>query len=107
MQAIELVEEEHKSRRREALIVERLEGHYEAQEIPFGVVYKWSPGSVVIKCECGARLSLTASNTICSGCGVDYALVARRGLNDSQSTVKKVLHPWRYAGDRTDYGLPY
>ncbi len=105
MQAVELVER-RRTRMRQARIVERLEGHYEAQEMPFGVVYKWSPESVVIECECGARPSLTASKTICGGCGVDYALVARRELNGSQSTVDKVLHPWRYAGDRGDYGLP-
>ncbi len=105
MQAMELVEGRHK-RMRETRIVERLEGHYEAQEMPFGMVYKWSPESSVIECECGASSSLTASNTICGGCGVDYALIARRELNGSQSTVDKVLHPWRYAGDREDYGLP-
>jgi len=106
MQAIELIEERHNSSVREALIVGRLEGHYEAQDIPFGVLYKWSPESVVINCECGARPSFTASNTICGGCGVDYALIARQELNSSQSTVDRVLHPWRYAEDREDYGLP-
>jgi hypothetical protein len=105
MQALELVEERHK-KMRESLIVEHLEGHYEAHEMQFGVVYKWSPESVVIECECGARPTLTASKSICSGCGVDYALVARRELNGSQRTVDKVLHPWRYAGDRKGYGLP-
>jgi|SRR5215217_9154111 len=105
MQAIEFVEGRPK-KIREAKIVGRLEGQYEAQEIPLGVVYKWTPESVVVECTCGARPSLTASRTICGGCGVDYALIARRELNGSQRTVDEVLHPWRYVGDREDYGLP-
>ncbi len=87
-------------------VIEYLEGRYTAQEEPFGVAYKWSPERVVIECKCGARPTLTATMTICSGCGVDHALIARRELNDSQKTVDKVLHPWRYAGDRKGAGLP-
>ncbi len=80
-------------------VIEYLEGRYAAQEVPFGVVYKWSPEGVVMECKCGARPTLTASRTICSGCGVDHANVVRRELNGSrngsQKTVDKVLHPWR------------
>ena len=47
-----------------------------SQEVPFGVVYKWSTGCVVVECECGASTTLTASTGICSGCGVDHADVA-------------------------------
>jgi hypothetical protein len=43
MQATELVEGHHK-KILQAQVVERLEGHYEAQEVPFGVVYRWHPG---------------------------------------------------------------
>ncbi len=87
-------------------VIEYLEGRYTAQEEPFGVAYKWSPERVVIECKCGARPTLTATMSICSGCGVDNALIARRELNGSQKTVDKVLHPWRYAGDREGAGLP-
>lgn len=87
-------------------VIEYLEGRYAAQEEPFGIVYKWSPECVVVECECGARPTFTASMTICGGCGVDHALIARRGLGGSRMTVDKVLHPWRYAGNREGYGLP-
>jgi hypothetical protein len=87
-------------------VIEYLEGRYTAQEEPFGVAYKWSPEHVVIECKCGARPTLTATMTICSGCGVDHALIARRELNGSHKTEEKVLHPWRYAGDREGAGLP-
>ena len=88
-------------------VIEYLEGRYTAQEEPFGVAYKWSPERVVIECKCGARPTLTATMTVCSGCGVDHALITRRELNGSQKkTEDKVLHPWRYAGDREGAGLP-
>ncbi len=88
-------------------VIEYLEGHYTAQEEPFGVAYKWSPERVVIECECGARPTLTSFVSICSGCGMDHALSARQELNGSwEMTVDKVLHPWRYAGDRENYGVP-
>jgi len=40
-------------------IIERLEGHYEAQEVPFGIVYSWSPECLVAECGCGERVALT------------------------------------------------
>ncbi len=89
-------------------VIEYLEGRYTTQEEPFGVVYKWTPERVVVQCKCGVRPTLTASMSICSGCGVDHALIARQELNGShEMTVDKVLHPWRYAGNREGYGLPY
>lgn len=88
-------------------VIEYLEGYYTAQEEPFGVAYKWSPERVVIECECGARSTLTSFVSICSGCGIDHALSTRQELNGSREmTVDKVLHPWRYAGDRENYGVP-
>jgi len=36
-----------------AEVIERIEGCYEAQEVPFGVVYGWQPGYVLIECRCG------------------------------------------------------
>ena len=87
-------------------VIEYLQGRYTAQEEPFGVAYKWSPERVVIECKCGAKPTLTASITICSGCGLDHALIARRELNGSQKTADQVLHPWRYTGGREGGGLP-
>jgi len=81
-------------------VIEYLEGHYIAQEEPFGMAYKWSPEGVVVECRCGARPTLMATRTICSGCGIDHVRIVRRELNGSkngsQKTVDEVLHPWRY-----------
>lgn len=80
MQAIELVEGPHENVG-EAQAIERFEGYYEAQEIPFGVVYKWCPERFVIQCSCGKRPILTATVTTCSGCGADHtALIGSRQI---------------------------
>jgi hypothetical protein len=105
MQATELVEGHHK-KILQAQVVERLEGHYEAQEVPFGVVYRWCPECLVIQCSCGKRTILTGSLTCCSTCGTDHvALVGKRQLVQPVQ-ADEVRHPWRYAGERAGLGLP-
>ncbi len=52
-------------------LIERIEGSYEVQDAPFGKVYKWRPGNVVVECECGERPTLTASATTCAACGAE------------------------------------
>ena len=87
-------------------VIEYLEGHYTAQEEPFGVAYKWSPERVVIECECGARPTLTSLVSICSGCAIDHALSTRQELNESREmTVDKVLHPSLCWGPRELRGI--
>ncbi len=92
-------------------VIEHLEGHYEAQEVPFGVVYRWCPECVVLECACGKRTTLSRSTLIDSHtavceCGEDrtdedqeVALVGQMIKTDG------VYHPWRYAEDRE--GLHY
>ena len=48
-------------------VIERIEGYYEAQEVEFGRVYRWTPETVVIACDCGERLLLTGFATTCEG----------------------------------------
>jgi hypothetical protein len=38
-----------------AQTIERVEAHYESSEMPFGKVYEWHPGYVVLECECGEK----------------------------------------------------
>jgi hypothetical protein len=33
-------------------IVERIGGHYEAQEVEFGMVYTWRSESLMAECKC-------------------------------------------------------
>ena len=86
-------------------VVERTEGHYDVQEVEFGTVYRWCPESVAIECDCGERPILTRSETTCLECGGEHADIVReelgaRGLEDA------AMHPWRWAGDREEAGLP-
>lgn len=87
-----------------ANVIECAEGHYEVQDVEFGRVYKWRPERVVVECDCGKRTVLSGSEATCI-CGMDHTEVVREELTGSPED--KILHPWRYAGDREDDGLPY
>ncbi len=89
------------------LVVESIAGHYEAEEVAFGVVYKWYPECVVIECDCGERQTFTGlRRTVCGKCGEDHAYTIREELA-ALRVEDKEEHPWRYAGEREGLGLPY
>ena len=89
-----------------AKVIEVIGGYYEAQEVPFGVVYRWHPGYVLLECGCSERLILGCSMTTCSECGADHTAVIQEALA-GQCSEEDALHPWRYAGEREGLGLPY
>jgi hypothetical protein len=86
------------------VVIEPAEGHYEVQDVEFGRVYRWRPERAVVACDCGERVSLTWLGTTCR-CGADHTRVVREEL--TPCSEDEALHPWRYAGDREDAGLPY
>ena len=88
-----------------AKIIKRVRGYYEYQEVPFGVVYRWHPGYLLLECRCGARQALTCFAATCGECGADYTSVVQEELA-GQCSEDEALHPWRYAGDREGLGLP-
>lgn len=90
-------------------MVERVEGHYEVQNVEFGQVYRWCPECVVVECDCGERLSLTGSTAVCGWCGADYTDIVRGEQEDDKGQLLRDedLHPWRYAGDREGIGIPF
>jgi hypothetical protein len=49
-------------------MIECTEGHYEVQETSYGKTYVWCHEHVVVKCDCGERPLLSASQTLCR-CG--------------------------------------
>ena len=87
-------------------IVECTEGRYEVQNMELGKVYKWCPESVVAECDCGEMLTLTRSETVCEWCSIDHTEVVREELGARQ-LEDETAHPWRYAGDRKEAGIPY
>ena len=86
-----------------AVILERTEGHYDVQEVEFGMVYRWCPESVVVECDCGERPTLTASAPTCAACGVDHAAAVSEGL-EGERLEDKAAHPWSYTEGRGDAG---
>jgi hypothetical protein len=91
-----------------AKVIERDRAHYDVQEVEFGKVYKWRPKSVLIECECGERVALTLSKTLCEECGAEYTMLVRENLIDRRLREDERLHPWRYSEDpEDDTGLPY
>jgi hypothetical protein len=79
-----------------AHIIERVEAHYEAREVPFGTVYEWRPAYVVLECECGEKLILTATSTItaCDRCGADLSVFSREMKEREGRLPDKLTHPW-------------
>jgi hypothetical protein len=73
-------------------MIERAEGHYEVQKTSYGEAYVWCPGYVVVECECGQRLTLGASDTVCS-CGAEHETLVREELAFWRSS-DEILHPW-------------
>ncbi len=75
-----------------AKVIERTEGHYEVQKTSYGEAYVWCPAYVVVECDCGKRLPLTASEALC-GCGADHAILVREELV-TQPPSDGTSHPW-------------
>jgi hypothetical protein len=69
-------------------VIECTDGHYKVQETSYGEAYVWCPEFVVVECDCGQRLVLSASETVCS-CGTDHAALIRNVLASQSAS-----HPW-------------
>ena len=76
-----------------AKLIERVEAHYEVQEVEMGKVYRWHPESIVVECYCGKKPTLTASTNACSECGADHRTIVEEVLEGSGED--EVYHPWR------------
>ena len=79
-------------------IIERVQAHYEAREVPFGITYEWHPAYVALECDCGKKVTLSATSTIttCRRCGA-YLAPFGHGDDSSQSEAART-HEWREVG---------
>lgn len=68
-----------------ATVIRRTEGHYEVEKVPYGKDFNWCSDCVVVQCDCGERLELTATETAC-GCGADHASLVRGELEARRGT---------------------
>ncbi len=75
-----------------ATVIERTEGHYQVQKTSYGQAYIWRPGCAVVECDCGERLVLTASESICP-CGADHKHLLTENTA-SRRTPDEASHPW-------------
>ena len=79
-------------------IRERVEAHYESREMPFGKVYEWHPASVALECDCGEKvtLSATSTTTTCGRCGADLDTFVYEIREREGRLPDKLTHPWFY-----------
>jgi hypothetical protein len=75
-----------------ASVIECTEGHYEVHKTSYGEAYVWCPEGVVVECECGHRPILSASETLCRGCGAEHAALVHEVLAARQQ--QRPAHPW-------------
>ena len=77
-----------------AKVIERIDAHYEVQDVAMGKVYRWRPETVVLECTCGEQLTLSAfKTTSCPECGKDHTAIAEEMLVARMED--KGDHPWR------------
>ena len=81
-------------------ILERLQAHYESREMPFGKVYEWHPAAVALECDCGQKVTLSATSTstttTCSRCGADLGAFVHEIREREGCLPDKLTHPWFY-----------
>jgi hypothetical protein len=80
-------------------ILERVQAHYESREMPFGKVYEWHPAAVALECECGEKVTLTATSTtttMCSRCGADLGTFVHDIREREGRLPDNLTHPWFY-----------
>ena len=91
-----------------AQITKRVEAHYESSEMPFGKIYEWHNAYIALECDCGEKVTLSATSTIttCARCGADLGAI----VHDIQEEEVReghlpdeLTHPWFYdAKERAD-----
>ena len=75
-------------------LLERLDAHYEVEDVEMGKVYRWCPERAVLECSCGEQLTLSTFKTTCPECGADHAPLVEEVLD--ARLEDKGDHPWRY-----------
>ncbi len=88
-----------------ATVIERTEGHYEVEKVPYGRDFNWCPDCVVVQCDCGERLELTATEATC-GCGADHAPLDREPSSSREGLGEDLLlkdEHRRWKAEQDDY----
>ena len=76
-------------------IIERVEARYQVREVPFGKVYEWHPAYVVLECDCGEQLVVTATSTITAcPCGTRFGGFIDEIREREYRLPDSLTHPW-------------
>ena len=76
-------------------IIERVEAPYDVRGVPFGKVYEWHPAYVVLECDCGEQLILTAtSTTTACSCGARLGGFVHDMQEHEDHLPEWLTHPW-------------
>ena len=81
-----------------AQIIERVQARYESREMPFGKVYQWQQAHVTLECDCGEKvtLSATSTTTTCGRCGADLGTFVHEIGQREGRLPDNLSHPWFY-----------
>ena len=89
-------------------IIERVEAHYEVQEVETGAVFIWCPESVVIECDCEQTFTTEGAMVdSCPRCGAEHTAEVARELEGKPLTEEEASRPAvrrEYAGWMKDEG---
>jgi len=79
-------------------IIERIEGHYDAAEVPFGRIYHWHQAHLTLECGCGQILTFsgTSATVTCYRCGGDYGALVHELHYREEHLRAEDVHPWHY-----------
>jgi hypothetical protein len=80
-------------------IIERVQAHYEVSEVPFGKTYEWHPAYFALECDCGEKITLSATTTIttCPQCGADLGDAFVHDIKEREGPLPdRLTHPWFY-----------
>ncbi len=77
-------------------IIERVQARYGAREVPFGITYEWHPAYVALECDCGEKVTLSATSTIttCPQCGADLGTFVHDISEREGRLPDRLTHPW-------------
>jgi hypothetical protein len=81
-----------------ARIDKAIAAHYETHEVPFGRIYEWHPEYIIVECDCGQKLLITATSNIptCPQCGVDYGSLVHDIRHREERLRDEEIHPWHH-----------
>ena len=83
-------------------LLERVEGYYSEEELPFGTCYRWQPCTITVECDCGKKQQYTRGELIeqvlyCE-CGEGHTRRLRTQLimEEVEEEAGDMFHPWRH-----------